>query len=396
MTPLIEKTADFVLELFKEKLPNTFLYHNYQHTQRVVKSSKEIIEKSQKSVKQEEAVLLAAWLHDTGYTKKYKGHEEESVSIATKWLEDNNADAGLIEDVARCIRATRMEVEPNDLPEMILKDADTSHLAKKYFDEASEFLRQELRLQHIKNYEPREWVEQNIELFTKRHRFYTDYAIENWSEKKNDNLLSLLKKEKKEKEKLVKEETKARLKIKYKDQSPDRGIQTLFRVTMRNHLKLSDIADAKANILLSVNAIIVSLMIANLIPNLTDPGRTDTTIMIPTLILVIFSVASIIGAIMSTRPDITSGEFTKEQVKNKEVNVLFFGNFHRMPYDQFRWAMHEIINDHDYVYDSLSKDLYLLGGVLNRKYRLLRITYNIFMTGIILAAVSFIVTYYLL
>lgn len=394
MTTLTEKAGDFVQNLFIEKLPNTFIYHNFKHTQRVVKSSKELIENSQISVKQEEALLLAAWLHDTGYTEAYNGHEEKSKEIAEKWLKENNADASLIEDVLRCIDATKMGVEPRDILEEILKDADTSHLAKEYFEETSEFLRQELRLQKIKNFSAQEWIEKNIELFTEDHSYYTSYALTNWKEQKDDNLVSLLKKERKIKKKIAKEETKARLKVKYKDASPDRGIQTLFRVTMRNHIKLSDIADAKANILLSVNAIIISLMIANLIPNITSP-TADTHLMIPTLILIIFSVASIIGAIMSTRPDVTSGEFTREQVKKKEVNVLFFGNFHRMPYDQFEWAMNEIINDHDYVYESLMKDLYLLGGVLNRKYRLLRITYNIFMAGIILSVLSFIISYYL-
>ena len=163
---------------------------------------------------------------------------------------------------------------------------------------------------------------------------------------------------------------------------------------MRNHLKLSDIADTKANILLSVNAIIISLAIANLIPDLDTPGNKQ--IMIPTLILVLFSVASIVGSILSTRPNVTSGEFTKEQVKNKEVNVLFFGNFHQMPYDQFEWAMQEIIKDQNVVYDSLTKDLYYLGIVLNKKYRMLRITYTIFMIGIILSVLSFILMFYLM
>ena len=163
---------------------------------------------------------------------------------------------------------------------------------------------------------------------------------------------------------------------------------------MRNHLKLSDIADTKANILLSVNAIIISLAIANLIPDLDTPGNKQ--IMIPTLILVLFSVASIVGSILSTRPNVTSGEFTKDQVKNKEVNVLFFGNFHQMPYDQFEWAMQEIIKDQNVVYDSLTKDLYYLGIVLNKKYRMLRITYTIFMIGIILSVLSFILMFYLM
>ena len=395
MTPLVEKTANFVQDLFSKELPNTFIYHNLKHTQRVVKSSKELIEKSQISVKQEEALLLAAWLHDTGYTKEYSGHEEESVKIAEEWLRQNDADKETVDTVSRCILATRMHVEPNDILEEIIKDADTSHLAKEYFEETSEFLRQELKLLKINNFGDREWIKQNIDLFTTKHQFYTEYARTNWKEQKDKNLYELLEKQGKARKKLAKEEAKARLKVKYKDKSPDRGIQTLFRVTMRNHLKLSDIADTKANILLSVNAIIISLAISNLIPDLTAPVDAGTTVMIPTFILMIFSVASIIGAIMSTRPNVTSGEFTKEQVKNGDVNVLFFGNFHRMPYDQFEWAMHEILNNRTDVYESLMKDLYMLGVVLNRKYYLLRITYTVFMIGIILSVLSFIVTYYL-
>ena len=393
MAPLVEKADDFVKELFREKLPNTFIYHNFKHTERVFKSSKELIEKSQISVKQEEAILLAALLHDTGYTETYVGHEEKSVRIAKDWLEKQNASEELINDVLRCIKATKMEVEPSDELEKIIKDADTSHLSKDYFEETSEFLRQELRLQHIKNFSNEEWIQQSIDLFTKKHQYYTKYARSHWNEKKNDNLLSLLKKEKKARKKLAKEEAKARLKVKYKDQSPDRGIQTLFRVTMRNHLKLSDIADTKANILLSVNAIIISLAISNLIPEIGAPENKSLTI--PTLILIVFSVASIVGSILSTRPNVTSGEFTREQIKNREVNVLFFGNFHRMPYEQFEWAMNEIIDDHDFVYESLMKDLYTLGTVLDRKYRLLRITYTIFMIGIILSVLSYILTFYL-
>lgn len=396
MTTLAEKAENFVQDLFRKKLPNTFIYHNFKHTQRVVKSTKELIENSQITVKQEEPLILAAWLHDTGYTETYAGHEEKSVEIAEGWLEDQNADRELINEVSRIILASRMQAEPKDLPEKIIKDADTSHLAKDYFEETSEFLRQELKLQKIKNYDHQEWIEKNIELFTELHQYYTPYARENWREQKDKNLYDLLNKERKAKKKLAKEETKARLKVKYKDKSPDRGIQTLFRVTMRNHLKLSDIADAKANILLSVNAIIISLAIANFIPDLTAPSNSSTTMMIPVFILMIFSVASIIGAIMSTRPNVTSGEFTREQIKKGEVNVLFFGNFHRMPYEQFEWAMHEILDNQTDVYESLMKDLYMLGVVLNRKYYLLRITYTIFMVGIILSVLSFIASYYLI
>jgi len=395
MTTLVEKADQFVLNLFEQKLPNTFLYHNYRHTQRVVKSTKELIENSEIDVKQEEVLLLAAWFHDTGYTVTFDGHEEESSKIAREFLREENADTQLIEEVSRCILATKFNAaEPTDILERIIKDADTSHLAKGYFEETSEFLRQELKLLKIRNYSTQEWIQENIKMFTQLHRFHTPYAIKNWQKKKDENLLELLKIDKSYRSKIKKEEEKAKVKAKIKNDSPERGIQTLYRVTMRNHLKLSDIADTKGNILLSVNASIISLAIANLIPDLDTPGNKQ--IMIPTLILVLFSVASIVGSILSTRPNVTSGEFTKEQVKNKEVNVLFFGNFHQMPYDQFEWAMQEIIKDQTYVYDSLTKDLYYLGIVLNKKYRLLRITYTIFMIGIISSVLSFILMFYIM
>jgi len=75
----ISNADQFVLELFKEKLPNSYLYHNYNHTARVVKSTKEIVENSQINVKQKEALILAAWMHDTGYVENRDQHEDASI-----------------------------------------------------------------------------------------------------------------------------------------------------------------------------------------------------------------------------------------------------------------------------------------------------------------------------
>ncbi|HSP11016.1 MAG TPA: Pycsar system effector family protein [Salegentibacter sp.] len=393
MNKLVEKADEFVLNLFKEKLPNTYLYHNYKHTQRVAKSTKELIDNSEINVKEEEALLLAAWLHDTGYTRTFKGHEQESVDIATRFLKENNATPELIEKVTQYISATRFEAEPKSLQEKIMRDADSSHFAKDYFQETSELLRQELELLNIRHFTASEWIQENIEMLTKKHQYYTTYALTNWQQEKEKNLLELIESQTKQEKKLKKEETKARLKAKFKNDNPERSIQTLFRVTLRNHIKLSDIADTKANILLSVNAIIISLAFANLLPKLD--AEMHKHLLIPSLVLMLFSVASIILSILSTRPNITSGEFTKDQVKNREVNLLFFGNFHKMPFEQFRWGMQEIIKDKDYVYESLMRDLHSLGIVLHRKYMLLRLTYLVFMIGIILSVLSFVIAFYL-
>lgn len=394
MNNLTEKAEKFVSNLFKEKLPNTYIYHNYKHTQRVVKSTKELIDNSEINVKDKEALILAAWLHDTGYTETYKGHEAESVKIASRFLEQNNATSELIEKVTKCIAATEVNHQPGGPLEEIIRDADSSHFSKDYFQETSELLRQELELHHIKNFTNSEWIQENIHQFTEDHKYHTKYAVENWKPGKEENLLKLIEKQNKQEKKLKKEEHKARLKAEYKNSVPDRSIQTLFRTTLRNHIKLSDIADTKANILLSVNAIIISLALSNLIPKLD--AATNRHLLIPTLILVLFSVASIILSIMSTRPNITSGEFTNEQVENREVNLLFFGNFHKMPFDRFKWALQEAMEDNDHVYELLMLDLHLLGKVLHRKYMLLRLTYTVFMVGIIISVISFVLAFYLM
>ena len=394
MADLIKDTEHFVFELFKEKLPNSYIYHNFNHTQRVAKSTKELIENSQLNVKEEEALMLAAWLHDTGYTVKFEGHEEESVKIARDFLSTQNAGEETIKMVEDCIYATKFNSKPEGKLENIIKDADSSHLAKDYFLDTSEFLRQELQLLNIKNYSSTDWLDENIKLFTEKHKYYTNHAATNWKPQKDQNLSQLLEKQNKEIKKLKKEETKAQLKAEAKNNNPERSIQTLFRVTLRNHIKLSDIADTKANILLSVNAIIISLALANLIPQLDV--ATHKHLLVPTMILIVFSVASIILSIMSTRPNVTSGQFTKEQVEKREVNLLFFGNFHKMPFEQFKWGLTKLIQDKDYVYESMMLDLHLLGIVLQRKYMLLRLTYMVFMVGIIVSVLAYVVAFYLI
>ena len=94
-------------------------------------------------------------------------------------------------------------------------------------------------------------------------------------------------------------------------------------------------------------------------------------------------------SIIATRPNVTRGEFTKEDVRNKDVNLTFFGNFHRMKLEDYEWAISELIQDRDYIYSSLTKDLYFLGKVLDRKYRILRVTYTVFMVGIITSLFAF-------
>lgn len=383
MSDFIEKTKDYVSGLLTNSLNPKYLYHNLRHTERVAKSTKELLDAHTLSDEDNEVLLITAWLHDIGYIKGTANHEENSCIIASNFLSKQGYDDQKIQKVENAIRATKRHFKPSTLQEKIIRDADSSHFAQKSYLETSEYLREELSLLEIAEYSTKEWRTANIEMFNTEHQFFTDYAKENWNQGKIKNLKKLKKANKTEKEIAKKEAIKA----KYKNESPDRGIQTLFRVTLKNHLTLSDIADTKANILLSVNAIIISLVLSNLITKLDNPS--NAYLIYPTLIFVVFSVVSMVLAVLATRPNVTSGEFTKEDVKNKKVNLLFFGNFHKMKLPDYEWAIQELVKDKEYIYTSLTKDLYFLGLVLSRKYKILRWTYTIFIIGIVVSVLSF-------
>ncbi len=393
MNTLIVEVEKHVSSLLRSELPHTFIYHNLGHTKRVVKSAKELIEGENITDIDAENLLIAAWFHDVGYTKGCDNHEDNSVIIATAFLNDKNVDKDKITAISSLILSTKMKVVPQTHLEKVLNDADNSHFGKKGYTEICDLLREEWEQMDIRHFSDIEWTQENITFFTQHHRFHTDYALDKWQPTKDKNLASLfktLKKQKQEDKKSRKKDEELSLKID-KAKLPERGIETMFRVTLKNHITLSNIADTKANILLSVNAIIVSLVLSNLVSKLDNPS--NAYLIWPTVIFVVFTVISIVLSILATRPNVTSGEFTKEDVKNKKVNLLFFGNFHKMSLNDFEWAMGEMMKDRDYLYSSMKKDLYFLGKVLDRKYKILRLTYAVFMIGIIVSVISFAIAF---
>ena len=159
----------------------------------------------------------------------------------------------------------------------------------------------------------------------------------------------------------------------------------MLRLTSENHLELSNMADGKANILISVNSIIISVILSVLLRRL----EVDTHLTIPTIIFLFFSVSTIVLAILATRPKISEGRFSKNDILSKRTNLLFFGNFYKSSMDEYQWAMGTMMKDKEYLYGSLIQDIHQLGVVLGRKYKLIRAAYNVFMIGIIISVVAF-------
>jgi predicted metal-dependent HD superfamily phosphohydrolase len=388
---IIEQAEQFIYNLLKDNLSELFTYHNFNHTLDVVNAVKVLTEHENIEKTDSEIVQIAAWFHDCGYIHGSTNHEDLSISIATNFLNDQQVSEDYIFKVSSLIEATKYNKVPNNILEQIIRDADYYHFSTDNYFKRCELLRKEWDKTQDKIFTDIEWAKANLKMLSKDHKYNTAYAKENWTGPKQNNILLIKDIIKKLENDSDEKNVVLKNKKKKKDKKPDRGIDTLFRITLSNHTRLSGIADSKANILLSVNAIIISIALSSLIPKL-DSIRNEHLIY-PTFIMLLFSVVSIIFAILSTRPKVTSGTFTRQDIAEKKVNLLFFGNFYKMPLQEYEWAVNDMMNDREYLYNSLIKDLYFLGLVLEKKYRLLRITYNIFMIGLIISFISFVIAF---
>jgi predicted metal-dependent HD superfamily phosphohydrolase len=383
---IYKKIETYVTGLFNTMGNDKLVFHNLEHTRGVVDRTKEIAGHYKLGDKEMLIVFAAAWFHDTGHLfTDATHHEEMSVEVMKKFMVEQNTGQDIIDGIERCILATRFPRNPQDRLEQIICDADMYNLGTKEFKKTNKKVKKELQLTDGE-FDEEKYLEKTLDLL-KKHHFYTEYCRDLLSEQKKKNIAKL--------------ENKLEDVHKIADELPDgenlsdlrkdksglmsKGIQTMLRLTSENHLKLSDMADHKANILISVNSIIISVILSVLLRKLQD----EPYLTIPSIIFLLVAVTTIVISILATRPKISGGKFTAQDVLDKKTNLLFFGNFHRAGFEEYNSAMRNMMIDTDYLYGSLIKDIYHLGTVLGRKYRLIRLAYNIFMVGIIISVVAF-------
>jgi predicted metal-dependent HD superfamily phosphohydrolase len=396
---LLPEAQSFVNDLFQNKVSKSIRFHNIQHTLDVVTACMKMAEFYQLDEQDRLVLYLAAWFHDTGYSNgKANDHETVSIQLATDFLQQHGADPTLVQKVTSCIEATRLPQSPKNHIEQILCDADLFHLGTDEFKEKGRLLREEFKTFSKIDISKKDWRKQNVS-FLEAHQYFTSYAKEKLQPAKEKHLLELQEKlsekgkpPKKDKDKgmaaIALDKYKAAADLKKKkdnDAKTERGISTVFRIMASNQSSLSQMADSKAHGMISVNSIILSIVLGFLLKQL----ETYKNLVLPTVVLVVVCVTVIIFSILATRPNVSTGKFTREDIENKKTNLLFFGNFHSMPLPDYDWAMTEMLNDKNYLYSSVIKDMYFLGVVLAKKYRYLRLAYSIFMYGLIVAMIAF-------
>ncbi len=411
--PTLEAVKEYVSNFFKNHLPAEYVFHDIIHTQQVVAATIEIGEELNMNSGELEMLQIAAWFHDTGYDQGQEGHEERSADYAGAFLTGIAYDENKLKYVQSAILATKMPHNPKSLYDKILCDADMSHLGKKTYWERSSRIRQELLLTKGIMMTEEEWVDFELSFLLKQF-YITPIAQSLYNKRKAKNIKELRKQkmrlnpaealtveeisENEQKQQETKNELLGITKIDVKaikiakEKALGRGVETMYRTTYQTHNNLSALADHKANMMLSINTICISIIASTLVPKITK-GDDYQKLIVPTMIFLVVCLISMIYATLSTRPKITKGDITRDDIANQKANLLFFGNFYNMELKDFQWGMNKMIHNRDMLYSTMSRDIFFLGVVLAKKYRYLSICYNVFMFGLILTVLAFAVAF---
>ncbi|WP_310097836.1 Pycsar system effector family protein [Algoriphagus sp. 4150] len=379
------KFESWIRKMFENRQKSEICYHNIDHTLQIVEKVREIGEYYKLEKEEQEDLFFAGWMHDVGYWEgKGEGHEARGAEMAQEYLLQLGISKERIDRIKSIILATRIPQNPQNLLEEIICDADLYHLSSEQFYDQTLLLKKEKENSGYGKIPLSEWLT-GSQVFMLSHQYHTEYARKFLQPGKEKNLKLI---EMKIKEALEEKEVSSGGKKKNKGKKKsDRGVETMFRVTSSNHLRLSALADNKANIMISVNSIILSIVVTVLIRKLEEYPNY----IIPTFLMVATCLTAMVFAILATRPKVSTGVVTKEDIGKKQGNLLYFGNFHEMSLSEYKEGMHTLMDDGSYLYDSMITDIYYLGKVLSVKYRMLRKSYNIFMFGFVISVISFLI-----
>jgi hypothetical protein len=173
---------------------------------------------------------------------------------------------------------------------------------------------------------------------------------------------------------------------KVKKPGTNRGIETMFRSAYRVQMDLTGLADNKANMMISINGIIISIIIAAVAPKLD----TNPWLLVPTTLFLLGTLVSVVYAILAARPRVSSDPITLKDLEHSKGNILFFGDFGNLSEEDFTEGMFELIEDRAVLYETMIRNIYGLGSVLRKKFALLQVAYTAFMMALVLGVFSFI------
>jgi hypothetical protein len=392
---IVQAAQEYVLQAFNEKTGTPLLFHNYQRTAQIVELTGTI--GGNATAENLEVAKVAAWFQAIGYLEDFRNYEIKSTHRASSFLKNKRYSEQKIDQVANAILNARRGGRPLGTAEEIVADAITAFdFANDFFDK-NPLKRLEEELLSGEKIESIEWEQAQMNQLLEA-TFYTADAKVKFEPIVAQNILKQKQVAEKGRAKAFQnieddEENKLRKYQNIEKKVPRSGIQTFFRSSYRSHIHLSMIADNKANIMISVNAIVISLLISVL--TYQDVTTTAPQILLPVVTFLITGMTSLVFAVLAVRPKVTQLNTSETAKQDYKKNIVFFGNFVNLELEEYEEAMDAMFRDGELMYGNMTRDLYFLGKVLDKKYGYLTHSYNIFMVGFVATVLIFLVSIFL-
>jgi hypothetical protein len=170
---------------------------------------------------------------------------------------------------------------------------------------------------------------------------------------------------------------------------PAGHIDQMLRQTRVHHTQLSQMADIKANMMMTIASLLVPFSIRYL---------QTPQFHLAALTMIVFCVLTVLLSAYAALPKIGNKKWLKNKsvAQNPSFNLLFFGSFSSLDYSEFKEAMKEVMNDHNQAYEVQIREIYSMGRYLDRKkYRFVRLAYLSFIMGVLVSSSIYVGSYYL-
>ncbi|MDW3651867.1 MAG: DUF5706 domain-containing protein [Bacteroidia bacterium] len=380
---ILPEAETHVEKLIINKRAPGHVFHNLKFRKVFIKESKKLLKRANLKEETSNLLMLAACFKDISRGIKEGSLVENSIQMLETFLAPYDCSPEQIKQL-KALLSGEIQKDPEwILASNILHDAEWAFAGKKKFFKKVDLLLLECKNLTSRPIEERLWYKELMKRLL-HNRFLTPWAIDWYTKRKNKNLLKL--------KSFIKNLKKEHKRFKA-GKDFGRGIDTAYRITLKNHTDLSRIADGKANMIISINTLILSVLITGLTAGLSIDSFSQGINFpnyIPVIILLLSSLLATTFAVFSAVPTINSlKEFSPGDMDRE--NMLFFGNFLSIEENKFVNYFRGLRTDQEKLYDNLSRDLYGLGKVLRKKYHLLGISYRVFIGGLIGSFLSFLV-----
>lgn len=385
---ILAEAKEHIFELFKKQANTRLVYHNYELTHQFLAIIEAIAKETKASEAAKELTFLAGIFSFTGYLTNYARATETSMQEAEQFLAARNYSKAKTEKIKDLIRLLANQKTPVTPEQELFNDAYNALKYGETYAAKTPLLLLEQELMQHRNMSKEQWTSLQLQELL-GVKFYTSFGKQRFESLIANNILSVKKQVDKYQRKgsiIIEEPKTLGIFEELEGAVPNRAIQTYLRTNYRNHINLSAIADNKANIMISVNAILLSVLISLL--SYKNMAETNPMVLMAFFIFFTTGLTSLIFAVLSARPKVTMVNKNITDIHELKKNMVFFGSYVHLDLAQYEQAVDAMFRDGALIYGNMARDIYFLGKVLDKKYRYLTNSYNIFMVGFAATAIT--------